>query len=862
MTRRIQLFGLLISSLVADPAFAQFNDTFADNDFTANPTWAGDDVKFGIDNFQLRLQAPVVASSAFLSTSSQSINNATWEFKVKMDFNPSNSNYTRVYLVSNQSNLVGSLNGYYIMIGDTPDEVSLYRQSGSSSTKIIDGADGLVNLSVVNIAVKVTRDDQGNWELFSDVGITGSFTPGGAILDNTFTASNYFGIYCNYTSTRSDKFYFDDFQVTGDSYIDNLPPVINNIEVINSKKLLVHFNEFLESSTAELISNYQVSNNSLASAILQSDQKSVELTFGNPFTNGLSQVLHVAEVKDTSGNSILPNNYNFLFFVPVLVHPKDIVITEILADPSPQIGLPDIEFIEIYNRSENPFNTADWVFTDGNSKAVLLDKIILPGEYWVITSTANVSKFGMTTKVMGVSNFPTLNNASDTLIIKSIGGVTVDSLNYNLSWYRNIDKQEGGWSLEIIDPDNICGDEENWVASENESGGTPGTVNSVFANKPDLKGPQLVSLEVITENQLRISFNEKLETPISSTVSFSISPDVGISHYYFDSKSLRSIMLVLDPPLATRQLYTLIIHHLFDCSSNEINADFNQINFALPEEAEQGDILINEILFNPRPNGVDFVELYNKSDKYINLKNWKIGNFNNDLVENAKTITSASFIIAPGQYLALTMDPLVLKNNYPMGIEENFLTVSLPSFSDDEGSVALTSPSQYLIDHFIYDSKFHSSFVKNDEGVSLERISFFQDSNGKANWASCSSVAGFATPGFQNSNHRPESVTTNGEITIDPRVFVPNSGADFSKINFRFDQPGFVANVKILDHQGRLIKTIANNAILGYEGFFRWDGDLEDGSKARHGYYVVWFEVYNSAGNLKTYRERVIIALR
>lgn len=862
MTRRIQLIVILAITLTTNPSFAQFNDTFTDNDFTANPTWAGDNTKFAVDNFQLRLQAPVVAGSAFLSTSSQSINHAIWEFKVKLDFNPSSSNYARVYLVSNQVNLQDNLNGYYVMIGDTPDEISLYRQSGLASTKIIDGVDGLVNLSVVNVAIKVTRDDQGNWEIFSDVGITGTFSPGGTALDNTYAASNYFGVYCNYTSTRSDKFYFDDFNVTGDPYIDNVPPVIENIEVLNSKKLLVHFNEILESTSAVLTSNYQVSNNSLESASLQSDQKSVELVLVSPFPNGLQQVLHVAEVKDLVGNSILPNNYNILFFEPVPVRPKDIVITEILADPSPQIGLPDIEFIEIYNRSENPFKTLGWVFTDGSSKSLLSDKIILPGEYWVITSTANVSKFGMTTKVMGVSNFPTLNNSSDTLILKSASGITVDSINYNLSWYRNIDKQEGGWSLEIIDPNNICGEEKNWVASENELGGTPGKVNSVFANKPDLIGPQLVSLEVIDEHQVRLSLNEKLETPISNKVSFSISPDVDVTQHYFDSKSLRSIMLVLDPPLATRQLYTLVIHQLYDCSGNEINAEFNQLYFALPEEAEQRDILINEILFNPRPNGVDFVELYNNSDKYINLKNWQIGNFKNDLIENAKTITTSSLTIAPRKYLALTTDPFILKSNYPMGIEENFLATALPSFSDDEGSVALANSSQHLIDHFVYDSKFHSAFIKDEEGVSLERISFSQDTNDKVNWASCSSAAGFATPGFLNSNHRPESVATNGEITIDPRVFSPNSGSDFSKINFRFDQPGFVANIKILDHQGRLIKTIANNATLGYEGFFRWDGDLDDGSKARSGYYVVWFEVYNNAGNLKTYRERVIVATR
>lgn len=200
-------------------------------DFTANPIWSGEVAKFTIDNFQLRLQAPSVASTAYLSTESAAINNAAWTFTVKMEFNPSGSNYTRVYLVSDQAELSGPLNGYFVIIGDTPDEISLYKQAGTVSTKIIDGPDGSVNFSVVNVAIRVTRDANGNWELLSDVGLTGTFALLGSSTDNTFDASSYFGVYCNYTSTRSDKFYFDNFLITGDPYMDTNPPVFDKVDV-------------------------------------------------------------------------------------------------------------------------------------------------------------------------------------------------------------------------------------------------------------------------------------------------------------------------------------------------------------------------------------------------------------------------------------------------------------------------------------------------------------------------------------------------------------------------------------------------------------------------------------------------------
>ncbi|MEQ9414927.1 MAG: lamin tail domain-containing protein, partial [Cyclobacteriaceae bacterium] len=373
----------------------------------------------------------------------------------------------------------------------------------------------------------------------------------------------------------------------------------------------------------------------------------------------------------------------------------------------------------------------------------------------------------------------------------------------------------------------------------------------------------LTSVSVISTNQLVLTLNEKLENPISASVVFSISPNTEVVNYYFESLTLRSIILELAASIVSKQLYTVTIENLFDCSGNTISSDFNTATFALTEIPEAGDLLINEILFNPRPNGVDFVELYNASNKYINLKDLKIGNINEEIVENTKIISPSNYIMAPSDYLVLTTNPIVLKSDYPQGKEDKFLSTDLPSFPDDEGSVALVDNSDSPIDYLTYDKDFHAVFIKDEEGVSLERISFTANTNTKENWTSANSGAAFATPGYMNSNSRPEHIVDVGEIDVNPPILVPTSGSsEFSQINFQFDQPGFVANVKILDHQGRLIKTIANNEVLGHVGSFRWDGDTEDGSKARAGYYIVWFEVFNPLGNVHTYRKRVIVAFK
>ena len=862
MTLPIKVFIPFLILIFSQTSYSQVAENFSDNDFTVNPAWTGEDGKFIIEDFQLKLQAPAETGVAYLSTPSEAINNAVWEFKLKLEFNPSGSNLAKIYLVSDQADLTHSLNGYFVMVGDTPDEISLYRQSGASATIIINGVDGSVNQSIVNVSVKVTRDNLGNWQLFSDVGNTGTFISEGTVFDNTFNASSHFGVVCIYTSTRSDKFFFDDFTVIGDPYRDVDPPALLGIEVLSPQELLIHFNELIDPSSTDKLLYALNGQINPATVSVQSDGKSIKLSFTQQFQNGITSELNIIGLKDLAGNALFTTD-TFLYFQSVPTKAKDIIFTEIFADPSPQIKLPDVEYVEIYNRSINPIHILGWQLSDGSSIATLPDKIVLPNEYWVITSFANVSKFGMNGSVLGVTNFPTLNNSNDALTLKTSSGNVIDSVNYSLSWYKNIDKQEGGWSLELIDPNNPCGEEENWAASENENGGTPGITNSINANKPDLTGPKLTHVNLISNTQLLLSFDEKLETPISASVAFSVSPNTEVVNYYFESISQRSIVLQLTPSIVSKQLYTVSIENLYDCSGNNISSEFNTATFALTEIPETGDLLINEILFNPRPNGVDFVELYNLSDKYINLKDLKIGNVKGELIENTKVISTSDYIIAPSDYVVLTSDPVILKSNYPQGKDEKFLSTSLPSFPDDEGSVALVGNSDSLIDHLLYDKDFHSAFIKEEEGVSLERISFTSITNSRENWTSSNSNVGFATPGFINSNSRPEHNVAVGEVEVHPPILVPTSGSsDFSQINFQFDQPGFVANVKILDHQGRLIKTIANNEVLGHMGSFRWEGDTDDGSKARAGYYIVWFEIFNLSGYLQTYRKRVIVGLK
>ncbi len=639
---------------------------------------------------------------------------------------------------------------------------------------------------------------------------------------------------------------------------DQISPELINLSVVAQNQLQLLFNEPLDLISSQTISNYFVTNQSVnpQTVLLAPDKRTITLTFQAIFINGVTDSLTITKISDVSGNLIKDIRKEFLYFLPQPVLPKDIIITEIMADPAPVVGLPEVEYIEIFNRSGNPINLLNWTLTDGGSTAKFPSKIILPNEYWIVHSSTS-SQFNSYPNRIALTSFPSLNNSSDSVVLKSSASFTVDSIAYSLSWYRNSDKGDGGWSLELIDPENTCGEENNWTASEGVKGGTPGKQNSVVANKPDLTGPKLLSIAVLQPNQLLLKFDEKLEKQISDG-SFELIPAATVDKAYFKNKALREIKLELLSELSSRQLYTITIKDLRDCNRNTIQEELSTLQFALPEAPDSLDVLVNEILFNPRPNGVDFLELYNNSPKYFNLKNWKLANIENGILKNEKLIASEDLMFAPFTYLAITEDPELIKNSYPNNSGGTFLKSTIPSFPDDEGSVVLADNTGKIIDLFLYTKAFHSPLIKDEEGVSLERISFQEATQDTNNWKSATSFSGYATPGYANSNARPETAIDESSVIVEPEVFSPES--TFAKINFRFDQSSFSANVKIFDQQGRLIKTIANNETINQEGFFRWEGDREDGTKARFGYYLVWFEVFDPNGTLKTFRKRVVVA--
>lgn len=856
-----------ILALLPILGFSQFTDDFSDGDFTANPAWTGDDTLFVIDADELRSNKDTATAAVtyYLSTPSTLAADAQWEFFINLKFGTSGANYVDVYLISDVADLSAPNNGYFVRIGNTDDEISLYEINGGSETMIIDGMDGLLGSSNP-FNIKVKRDLTNLWTLEYDAGPTGNYLNGGTVVNSTITASNYFGICIEQSTAGSPAFnhFFDNFSV-GPIPVDTFPPVLSSVSATSDTTLDVFYNEVVSKASAEILANYSADNGlgSPASATRDmTDSSVVHLEFATAFGNGVLNTLTVSNIADNLGNIMVdPASETFSYFLADIGEVFDIVINEIFADPAPAVGLPEKEFIELYNNSNKVIDLAGYTFSDATSSASLPAGFMAPGGYLILCANADTNAFKSFGAVMGVSSLPSLNNSGDDLSLRSNTGLLMHSVSYSDTWYNNAFKEYGGWSLEMIDPDNPCAESSNWAACVNANGGTPGKVNSVAGSNPDNQAPVLSRADAIDSLNVLLSFNEPIDSMSLATASFAINN--GISILSDTVMSSKTIKLVLAAELQLNVVYTVTVSGAFDCVGNLLGAE-NTAVFALPEQGLPGDLIINEILSDPIESGSDFIELYNNSDRFINLDGWQLAAMGADTIDDYEPIASSPYVLFPGDYVMLSTDTANIKETYPLAHSSSFLQMDgFPTYSNDNGTVILINNLLEVSDSITYDVSMHFSLLNDEDGVSLERMDFDRPAHEKTNWHSAAEAVGFATPGYLNSQYNPVDSVID-EISVDPEVFSPDNDGfdDVVNISYQFDAPGFVGSIYIYDSRGRLVKSLVENDLLGTTGTYSWDGTMENGEKARIGIYVVFFEAFGIEGEIRNIKKPCVLAGR
>lgn len=838
-------FLVFVNSLTIN---AQFVDDFSDGDFISSPTWTGDNSLFVIDGNQLRSNSPG-AASYFLSTPSTLSINAQWEFTIDFQLATSGANYSHVFLMADNADLNVVTNGYYIKIGGTSDEMSFYKLVSGTATLLIDGTDGTINSSSSNLFnIKVIRTIGNDWSLEIDDGATGSYVNDGIVNDNSISSSTHFGVFIEQSTAASavNGHFFDNFSV-GPIPVDITPPDLISTIATSFTEVDLTFNEPLDPVSAQTLSNYSADGGlgTPSGAVIDGvDSSVVHLSFSTPFVNGQTYLLTALNIEDVSGNTMITATSGFMYFVPDAPNYREVVINEILPDPTPQIGLLDAEFVEILNTtSAKYFDLSGWEFSDGSSTGSIGSYALGPGEYVILVATGEVANFSpLWPNVIGVSSFPSLNNAGENITLKDASGNLVDAVNYADSWYQDVDKEDGGWSLEQINPNLPCSSKLNWRASDGIDGGTPGGINAVFNNTPDTIIPSIDKVTVVDNATLLVHFTEEISNPGV----YVVAPFVPITSATVSIGNPHNIVVVLGAVLDTGFVYSLAVSGANDCSGNTLSTGVS--SFVLPSLPRAEDIIINEVLFNPLTGGADFVECYNNSDRFIDIHGFYLADYSNDTISNAKYIT-ANFILSPQEYVVFTEDSNAIKRDYLNAQSGRFVQTDLPTYSNESGDVFLILPYNPVSDFFSYHEDMHFGLINNPDGISLERIDFNQSANNASNWHSAAESVGFATPGFENSQYYP-GIVTEDNIAIDPPIFSPDNDGheDVIHISYSLDSPGYVGNVSIYDTKGRLIKSLVQNELLGITGMFTWDGITNDRLKARIGTYIAYFEVFTTEG--------------
>lgn len=159
-----------------------------------------------------------------------------------------------------------------------------------------------------------------------------------------------------------------------------------------------------------------------------------------------------------------------------------------------------------------------------------------------------------------------------------------------------------------------------------------------------------------------------------------------------------------------------------------------------------------------------------------------------------------------------------------------------------------------------YQEEMHFPLLRDEEGVSLERIHYERPSEDQSNWHSAAESAGFATPTYKNSQYS-ENIDPDMNFTIEPEVFSPDNDGrdDILNIHYSFDQPGHVANIKIFDSRGRLEKNLVSNKTLGTKGTITWNGINEDNIKSRMGIYIIFLEIFDLQGNVRKIKKHCVV---
>lgn len=424
---------------------------------------------------------------------------------------------------------------------------------------------------------------------------------------------------------------------------------------------------------------------------------------------------------------------------------NDIVINEIMYAPSS--GQP--EWVELQNRSSNAVNLKKWKLSDAISTVTITnqDFIIQPDSFVVLTADSSIlNYFPVASGIIKIS-MPALNNTGDAVVIKDSMNILIDSVYYLPSWGGNT----GGRSLERIFRDSSSNDFQNWKTSQSIFRATPGKINSVTPKNYDLAITRFkpiqpygiigesVPFEIVVKN-IGLNNSSNFEAVIYRDINLDSIPQSNELIYQQSfgtltvGDSLSTSILISSFEQGVNN-FILTINTSFDDDTTN-NISYSDIIGVVVNEI-RSDIVINEIMYAPTSPEPEWVELFNRSGKVINLRGYKIAD-----ASDTASVVNDTLTFYPGEFLVIAKDSSVFSF---YNILSRVLIRSFPTLNNTSDKVILLDSLNRVIDSLQYSSNWGGT-----NGKSLERVDVNIPSTDSSNWKTSMSRYK-ATPGTYNS---------------------------------------------------------------------------------------------------------------
>jgi hypothetical protein len=784
-----------------------------------------------------------------------------WSFLIRHGYDPSSSNNWSVFLMSDRdpaSMLIdGSTNGFAIGVNlyGSDDSLRLMKVKSGILTSVVNcRINWQTSVGITEpVKISVERSPEGVWTV-SVFRLNGDLMGASYGADSELFSSAWFSIFYRYSSTRDRLLWIDDINITGTFYEDNEAPVIIACKASGKNSVEISLNE-------PPANEFMITENFSLNA---EGNKAVNVKKINPLTFNIEFAGDL--INKTINNLIISSICDNLFncklnvsipFTPVWAETGDVVISEIMADPLPEVSLPGREYLEITNRTGYSFNLKNWKLKTTDQGYPFNETFIKPREILIVCLSADAPLFEKYGSVASLKQFPSLTDAGRILYLTDSTGNFIHGVEYSARWYGDDLKSEGGWSLEMIDTQFPFHSERNWTASVSRIGGTPGKVNSVFKNNPDFKFSGVSNVFPEDSVTIDVGFSETVFNPIGIIKNFKLTGK-GITGLYSIDPLFRKFAIKITNPLVRGEIYHLEISgDITDFAGNRMPG--GNFAFGLPEPAEPGDILFNELLFNPLPGDQDYLELFNCSAKIIDASRLKLVS-----VSDETGVTSQSYPVSnekrcfmPGSYFAITTDlKRTTERYFSCDPKYIFETENLPSMSDDKGHLVLYNMELDKIDEVIYKEEMHFSLLSGFEGIALEKTGPCLKSEEAGNWHSATESSGWGTPGATNSVFTDMPAESDIVTFSSSKISPDNDGfEDFLVINFSLTGNGNIISATVFDETGNYVKKIASNLLAGPKASLIWDGTSDDGSLLRTGIYIVYITLYDDTGKTNKWKK-------